>query len=228
MDAFWVVLKIIFFWCIFWWIVGPIYFYTRVRHYDLWLIHVPFAPLLLPALIACWLEDKKFQLREYLFTRTARKIADKLQEGGILVTSCGYNALHDSCEVVATITSEQVKSYQSVYTWALKIFRNYTAKQLCEGANQKACLNREWASNSGINEYFAEHFIPCMNCANRRPMGWFWGNDDLHVKPHNVAFNYSLERVYTCADGTQKIFSGWLCKDCEKILVGPWKSMTGW
>lgn len=223
--------------CLLCWIIGfTLVFFGKV-HDDLIPGATMYAPLMPIAFLFSFFEDKViFGSTVWWYERKAKWIANELQKKGIKLSLFGigddlryyrYDALHKACEVQADLRPGDVEAYCEVYARAVKKFSwGFTPKELCRAAYPEWPLNREWARNIGIDEYFAEHFIPCMNCDDKQPMGWYWGNDTFHAKPHNEACDYSLQRTYTCADGSEKTFPGWLCKDCEAVHVGPWISMS--
>ncbi len=235
--VFWIVI-ILTIYCLACWIIGfTLAFFGKV-HDDLIPGATIYAPLMPIAFLFAFIEDTViFGSTVWWYERKAKWIAKELQKKGIRLHLFGigddlryyrYNALHKACEVQADLRSEDVELYREVYARGIKKFHwGFTPRELCRAAYPEWPLNREWAKKIGIDEYFAEHFTPCMNCSNKQPMGWHWGSDTFHAKPHNEACNYSLQRTYYCADGTEKTCSGWLCKDCETTHVGPWISMSG-
>jgi len=233
----WVVVGLVIY-CLICWIVGfTLIFFGKV-HDDLIPGATIYAPLMPIAFLSVFVQDRiAFNLTERRYKRKAKWIAKEMQKKGIKLhrfgvgdnVGCyGYNVLHKSCEVRTNLEPKDVEAYREVYASAIKKFGwRFTPRELCGGAYPQWPLNREWAVSIGIDEYFAEHFIPCIYCNKKRPMGWHWGNDVFHNKPHNEACNYSLERTYHCPDGNVKTFPGWLCRRCEKVHVGSWKSMSG-
>lgn len=223
--------------CLTCWIIGFILVFLGKVHDDLIPGVTMYAPLMPLAYLTIFVEEKiiyNAKVRKY--QKTAKWIATELQKKDIWLHSFGinddlryynYNALHQACEVQADLRPEKdVEMYREVYALAIKKFHErFTPRELCSGASPEWPLNREWAKNVGIDEYFSEHFNPCIYCDNRQPMGWHWGNDAFHTKPHNKANGHSFQRTYTCVDDSEKTFSGWLCEDCETTHIGPWKSM---
>lgn len=235
--ALWIATGIVVY-CLVCWVVGYTLVYLGKVHDDLIPGATIYAPLMPIAFLSILVKEKIiFGAKVRLYQRTAKWIAEELKKKGIELHSFGfgdktnyfgYNALHESCEVQANLQPKDVEVYRDVYARAIKKFSwRLAPSQLCGGAHPEWPLNREWAISIGISEYFAEHFIPCLYCNNKRPMGWCWGNDVFHVKPHDEAYNYSLKRTYHCADGNDKTFHGWICEDCESTRVGRWVSMSG-
>ncbi len=223
--------------CLTCWIIGFTLAFLGKIHDDLIPQATIYAPLMPIAFLFAFVEDKIiFGLTVWWYERKAKWIAKELKKKGIQLSLFGigddlcyyrYNALYKACEVQADLKSKDVEAYQEVYARAIKKFSwTFTPYQLCRAAYPEWPLNREWAKNIGVDEYFAKHFIPCINCNNKQPMGWHWGNDAFHTKPHNKAYGYSLERTYYCADGSEKTFPGWLCENCEIVKVGQWEQMS--
>lgn len=237
----WVVAAIIVY-CLLCWIIGfTLTFFGKV-HDDLIPGATVYAPLMPIAFLGAFIEEEIiygiYCITVWWYKRKSKWIAKELQKKGIPLHPFGigddfhyyhYNSFHKSCEVQADLKPEDVEIYREVYARAIKKFHwESTPRGLCRAAYPEWPLNREWAKNIGIDEYFAEHFIPCINCDNQRSMGWYWGNDAFHAKPHNETCGYSLKTTYYCSDGTEKTCPGWLCEDCETAHVGPWiATMSG-
>ncbi|MBI2035654.1 MAG: hypothetical protein HYT12_03145 [Candidatus Liptonbacteria bacterium] len=191
------------------------------------IIYVIIKPLNLIAPLYCWWDDTKYDLRVRRFTRVSEKIADEMRRAGIKVREVGYSPSDQSCQVVAQILPEQIIAYQNAYAWAVKKLKRYTPAEVCKGARPQEPLNRDWAIKNGMSEYFTHRYIPCINCDYQFDMNWHWGDDAYNAAPYHIAHNFPIKRTYTCKDGSEKTFPGWLCRNCEKILVGEWKSCSG-
>lgn len=232
---FWVVIVIVACCAVCWMVGFTVFFFRIVHHGGSIIVKTIYAALMPIVLLRAFVRDDIiFPCKNWWYRRRAKWIADELRKEGIALRQikddppyyADYNWLHGACEVVAEVAPEKAEAYRETYARAVRKFRwRWTPRSLCGSAFPQWPLDREWAICAGIDEYFSEHFIFCINCGNKRSMGWYWGNDSLHLRPHNEAFNYSLRRTYRYADGTQKTFPGWLCEDCEKALVGQWESM---
>ena len=228
--ALWIVIGLVIY-CLTCWVVGFTLVFLGKVHDDLIPGATIYAPLMPIAFLSIFVQDRiAFNLTERRYERKAKWIAEELQKKGIKlhrfgveddVNYYGYNSLHKSCEVqVADLKQEQVEAYREVYARTIKKFGwRFTPGELCGGAYPQWPLSREWARSIEINEYFAEHFISCIYCQNKRSMGWHWGNYSFHIKPCDC----NLGRTYHCPDGNVKTFPGWLCQDCKVLHVGLWE-----
>lgn len=212
------------------WIVGFMLVVCKKTHHDSAIGLAFYAPIVPFVFLSNFIASVIYRNMVWQYQRKAKWIADALQRKGIKLHQFGfesdryydYNALDKACEVQAEVNLENVEAYREIYARAIKKFSwRWTPQKLCGSAFPQWPLNREWAQQNGVKEYFAEHFMPCINCPAKRSTGWHWGSDMFHTRPYHKI----IQRIYRCMDETEKTFPGWLCNNCEQLLVGSWKSM---
>lgn len=125
---FWIAAVIVGY-CLICWIIGFTLAYLGKIHHDLIIQSTFFAPFMPIALVSVVIEDEViFKGKDWLRQRKARWLASELQKCGITLKQIknefpyysNYSYLHRSCEVVADLKSEDIKTYQVAYARAKK------------------------------------------------------------------------------------------------------------
>lgn len=217
-----------------WVVVTCLAFFTNVFRgvHPMMLIYAPLLPFMFTVDA---LSELGVKLHRRKLQKASKWVASELRKSGITVRgnygisnipsrgddvefeASGHDWLKDCSEVWTNITPSQFQPYRDVYARAIEHFPHLSPAQLCKGALPREPLNREWAKQISISEYFADEFCsPCVDCGTVRRWDILWGNDESHKKQHLA--DYLMTYNFSDTHKPPRTVYGHLCGECERKM----------